>query len=152
MKLQHLPLEVVDALCRVTPRRGEHVALEVADRLVEPVDDRDVVVDDAVDDRVQDRPGAGPQQIRALLRLQPDLVERCLAVPHSDHEARADEQEDLAELDDVVALGEPCGLEDDEERVAVDLELRPLVRLDASPRQLVQVELTPADSNSGRSG
>ena len=68
-------------------------------------------------------------------------MQRRLAVPDGDHEAGPDEDEDLAELD-VVALGEPGALENDEERIAVDLELRPLVGIDGVlDGQLVEIEL-----------
>jgi hypothetical protein len=51
-------------------------------------------------------------------------------VTHGDDEPVADEGQDLAE-DDVFLLGEPAGgLEDEEERLTVDLELGPLVSLD----------------------
>ena len=71
-------------------------------------------------------------------------MEGSLAVPHGDHESRADEQEDLAERDNVVPLGKARGLEDEKERVAVDVQLRSLVRLDGVlDRQLVQVEFPP---------
>ena len=50
--------------------------------------------------------------------------------------------EDLAELDRLLGIQVARGLEDEEERVAVDLELRPLVCLDrVLDRQLVQLEL-----------
>jgi len=69
-------------------------------------------------------------------------VERRLAVPYGDDEPLADEHEDLAELDDVVSLGEPRGLEDGEERLAVELELRALMGVDrVLDRELVEAEL-----------
>jgi hypothetical protein len=56
-------------------------------------------------------------------------VQRGFAVPDRDDEAVADEEQDLAELEGVVG-GEPCGLEDEEQRVAVELQLRALMGLD----------------------
>ena len=63
---------------------------------------------------------------------------------HRDDEAVADEEQNLTELHALVALDVTGGLEDDEERVAVDLELGPLVRLDRILNgELRQVELSP---------
>ena len=45
----------------------------LVDVVLEPGDDRLVAVDDVVDDRVQDRQRAAPQQIRALLEPPPHL-------------------------------------------------------------------------------
>ena len=64
------------------------------------------------------------------------------AVAHGQHEVRAEEDVDLAELDllHVVEVGR--GAEHDEQRVAVALELRPLVRDDrVLDGELVQPEL-----------
>ena len=64
------------------------------------------------------------------------------AVADGEHEVRADEDVDLAELDllDVVEVG--GGAQHDEQRVAVALELGPLVGDDrVLDRELVQAEL-----------
>jgi hypothetical protein len=91
---------------------------------------------------VQGGARAAAKEVGPLLEPEPDLVEGRLPVPDGDDEPVADEEEDLAELD-LAAL--PAGrLEHEEERVAVELELRPLVRLDrVLDGQLVQVELAP---------
>ena len=61
---------------------------------------------------------------------------------HRDDEAVADEDEDFAELDPLLGIDPAGRLQDDEERIAVDLELRPLVRLDrVLDGQLVEAEL-----------
>ena len=99
--------------------------------LARPVDHRRVPVDDGVQDRVQHRLAALGQQRRLALQppAHPRQVRR-LAVPHGDREVRAEEQVQLAELDLLGRVEVPRGLEDDEQRVAVPLELRPLVGLD----------------------
>jgi len=67
---------------------------------------------------------------------------RRLAVPHGDGEVGSEEQVQLAELDLLQLVDVARGLEDDEQRVAVPLELRPLVGLDGVlDGQLMQVEL-----------
>ena len=65
---------------------------------------------------------------------------------NGDHEARAEEDHHLADLDELVAVDIARGLEHDEERVAsVDLELGPLVGVDGVlDGQRVQLEV-PAD-------
>ena len=71
-------------------------------------------------------------------------MERRLAVPDGDDELVADEDEDLTELD-LLGVGDPArSLEDDEQSVAVHLELRALVGLDrVLDCKLVEVELEP---------
>ena len=68
--------------------------------LVEAGDDGHVVVDDPVDDRVQRGAGTAAQEIGTRLHAQTHVVQRRFTVPHGDDEALADEEEDLAELDD----------------------------------------------------
>ena len=135
-------LSAVDALGLVRPGRREDLLLGLSDRRVEALDDGLVVVDDAVDDRVQRRPRATAQQVRALLHPCAHLVQVGLAVADCDQELVADEDEDLAEGDLVPVVVPARGLQDEEERIAVDLELRPLMRVDrVLDRQLVQLEL-----------
>jgi hypothetical protein len=63
-------------------------------------------------------------------------------VPDGDRELRAEEEVQLAELDLLQFVDVAGGLEDDEEGVAVALELRPLVGLDrVLDRQLGEVVL-----------
>ena len=101
-----------------------------------------VVVDHAVDDRVQRRARPVSQQVGALLHLQPDLVELRVTVPHGDDEALADEDLDLSEADRLLLVDPACRLQDHEEGVAVELQLRALMRLDRIlDRELVEVEL-----------
>jgi magnesium transporter len=65
-----------------------------------------------------------------LLHPQADVVKRRLAVADRDDEIVADEDLDLAELDGLLDFEVARSLQDEEERVAVDVELRTLVRLD----------------------
>ena len=58
-----------------------------------------------------------------------------------DDEAGVDEEHQLADLDHLLGVDVAGGLDDDEEGVAVELELGPLVRFDrVLDRQLVEVE------------
>ena len=56
MELDHLALEEVDALGRV-PSLAEDVVLDLLEVVLEPVDDRAVVVHDLVEDRPDGRRG-----------------------------------------------------------------------------------------------
>ncbi len=116
--------------------------LDVLDVGLHRLHDRLVVVHHAVDDRVQHGAGAAAQEVGPPLDLQPHVVQLALPVADGDHEVAVDEQQDLARLDVVAVVHVADGLEDDEQGVAVDLELGPLVRVDGVlDRQLVQVEL-----------
>ena len=69
-------------------------------------------------------------------------MQRRLPVPDGDDEVGAEEDQHLAELDLLLLLDVPGGLEDDEQRLVVDLELRPLVSRDGVlDREVVQGEL-----------
>ncbi len=143
-ELQHLALELIDALAVLGAVGREHRLLDLCDVVVELGDDRLVVVDDPVHDRVQDRARSPPQQLGAALDVEADVVEfarRAVADRHD--EAVADEEQDLAEVD-VVGLDVARGLQDHEKRGAVDLELRALVGVDrVLHRELVEAELAP---------
>ena len=72
---------------------------------------------------------------RSLLEPLAGLAQRaCLSVADRDHERLADEEVDLAGLDDLLRVDVAGRLEDDEQRVLVDLELRALMRVAARPR------------------
>ena len=76
------------------------------------------------------------------LEVEPDVVQRAaLAVADGDHEARTDEDHQLADLDRLGAAGVTGGLDHEEQRVADDLELRALVGVDGIlDRERVQLE------------
>ena len=104
-ELEHLALEAVDALGRVGARAREDLGLDLLDVDRDAVDDREVVVDDAVGDRVEHRARADPEQVRMRLEVQAHVVQRAgLAVADGDHEARAEEDHHLADLDQLVAV------------------------------------------------
>ena len=93
--------------------------------MLEAVQDRQVVVDDVVEDRPEDGARAAREELGPLLEALSRLDERArLAVPDGDDEVRPDEEEDLAERHGLLGVHVARRLEDDEERVVVDLELR----------------------------
>ena len=102
----------------------------VLDRLevgLERVDDREVAVDDGIQQRVEDEGRAVLEQVRlalgALAHAEKALVG---AVAHREHEVRADEDVDLAD-DQLVGGPDLDRVQDREQRVAVLLDLRTLV-------------------------
>ena len=96
-----------------------------------------------VDDRVHDRHRAPPEEIRALLEPPPHRPQLWrVAVAHGDDELRADEDRDLPEHDRLRLVDVAGRPQDEEQAVAVALELRALVRLDCVlDSELVEVEL-----------
>ena len=144
VEVEHLALHRVDPLGRVRAVGREHVVLDLLDVGLDRLHHRLVVVDDPVDDRVQHGAGAEPQQVRPALDLQPHVVQAALAVAHRHDEVAVDEQQDLAGLEVLLGFDVADRLEHHQQRVAVHLDLRPLVRVDrVLDRQLVQVELAP---------
>ncbi len=135
---------VRDALGGVHLLRREHLPLDLLDVAVERLGDRPVVIHDPIDDRIERRARPAAHDLGPLLGPHARFVEVCLAVAHGDDEAGAEEDQHLAVLDGLVGLDPAGGLQDDEQRVAVDLELRPLVRDDRIlDGQVVQLELAP---------
>ncbi len=104
---QDLALERVDALSRRRGRGREDLAFELSNVVLERRDHRPVVVDDAVDDRVQRGAGPEAQEVRTGFQRQPDVVQGRFPVPDRDDEAVPDEHLDLAELDPLVGLAVP---------------------------------------------
>ena len=80
-----------------------------------------------------------------LLQLLAHVPEPAgVAVADGDQELRPEEEHDLADLDELLGAEVARRLDDEEEGVAVDLELRALVGADrVLDGQLVQVELAP---------
>ncbi len=142
LELDDLARQLVDA-----PRHlrvpAEDLSLDLVDVLLQPGDDRGVAVDDAVEDRVQHGLWAKAQELGVVLHpASHDGQVRSLAVPDGQHEVRADEDVDLAELDLLDVIEVTRGAQDDEQRVAVALQLRTLVGDDrVLDRDLVQPEL-----------
>jgi hypothetical protein len=145
VQLEDLALELVDALDRVLGVLLEHLELDFADVVREPFDDRRVVVDDPVGDRVPDRGGPAAHELRAVLEpATGGLKAAALSVAHDNDVVGSDEHLDLAELDRLALLDVASRLVHDEHHVVVDLELGSLVGFDrVLHRELVQVELTP---------
>src|SRR3954453_17712546 len=143
LHLEHLALEAVDALRRVRGVVGEDLLLDLLDVDLEALHRRLVVVDDAVDDRVEHRAGPAAQEVGPPLDRLADRVQIArVAVANGDDERRVDEEHDLAAADHLLAVDVAHGLQHDEQRLAVDLELRALVRLDrVLDGELVEVEL-----------
>ena len=142
LELDDLARQLVDA-----PRdlriASEDLHLDLVDVLLQPGHHRRVAVDDAVEDRVQDGLRPTREQLRVVLHAVSDEAEVGRpAMADRQHEAGADEDVDLAELHLLDVVQVRRGAKDDEERVAVALELRTLVGDDrVLDRELVQAEL-----------
>ena len=107
---------------------GEELELDLVDVVLESGDDRLVLVDDLVDDRVQHAEGSALEKFWSALqaRAHPLQIGR-LRVADGDHEVRADEDVHLAELDGLVGVHVARRTQDDEPRLGVAVELRPLM-------------------------
>jgi len=102
---------------------------------------------------VQRRARTVTQEVWPLLQVQSDVVQRSLAVTDSDHELVADEDEDLAGLDERGPADPANSLEDGEQQIPVRLYLRALVRLDrVLDGELVKLESRRTNSNSSAVG
>ncbi len=142
LELDHLAGQLVDAPGdpRVAP---EDLGLDLVDVVLQPGDHGGVPVHHAVQDRVQHRLGAQAQQLGVVLHAAAHRgqVGR-LAVPDGQHEVRADEHVDLAELDLLDVVEVAGGAQHHEQGVAVAFQLGPLVGDDGVlHRHLVQPEL-----------
>ncbi len=121
---------------------GEDLALDLLDVHVHPLGGDSVSVDDVVEDRVERHPRPVPEQLRPPLDPLADLAQATVAVADGDDEAGVDEEHQLADLDHLLGVHVAGGLDDDEQGLAVELDLGPLVGLDrVLDRQLVEVEL-----------
>src|SRR4029453_1062550 len=142
LELDHFSYQLIDA----TGNGGaatEYLVLDLVDVVLEAGDDRLIAVDDVVDDRVSDRHRPPPQHVRARLApptYPPQL--RRIAMADGDHELRANEDRDLAKHDRLRLVHVAGMSQDDEQRVSVTLQLRPMMRFDSVlDGELVQVEL-----------
>jgi hypothetical protein len=121
--------------------RLEDLVLDRFEIGLERVDDREVAIDDGVEQGVEDECRPVPQQVRLALGAGAHAEEALLrSVARREHEVRADEDVDLAHHQLVGRL-QLDRVQHGEERVVVFLDLRPLV---AVPRvldgQVVQAE------------
>ena len=135
-QLDDFPLEQVDALDVGVLMRREDVLFHRVDVGLDQIGDVEVAVDDMVGDGVHDRVRPeledGRRGVEALAHPGQPAV---LAVPDGHHEVRADEDHDLAGLDDFAGLGDGFvfdvvhRLEHQEQRLVVALQLGPLMRV-----------------------
>ena len=142
LELDHLAGQLVDA-----PRdlrvAAEDLGLDLVDVVLQAGDHGGVAVDDRVQDRVQHRLGPEAQQVGVALHAAADRGQvGGLAVADGEHEVRADEHVDLAELDLLDLVQVAGGAQHHEQGVAVAFQLGSLVGDDGVlDRQLVQAEL-----------
>ena len=142
-ELEDLTLEPVDRVGVAAGGRGEDLLLDLLEVLAHlAVDDR-VVVDDGVHHGVQHRHRAMAEALRCGLEPLAHPGQRvALAVSHGDDEAVTDEEHDLTGLDVARRLDVAQGLEHDEHRRLVLLDLGSLVAEDGVlDGQGVQVQL-----------
>ena len=129
-QLEYLTLEEVDALGGlVVALLGEDRQLDLADVVVEPVEDGPVGVHNLVDDGIEHR--AGPERNKIRPPLQPLAHRRKrarLAMTHVHDESNPDEDQDLPELDGLLVVDVARRFHDHEDRLVVRLELGPLMR------------------------
>ena len=144
-ELEHLPLEAVDALGGVGLGGREHLGLHLLDVDLEARDHGRVVVHDPIGDRVQHRAGPQAEQVGVGLQVLAHVVQgAALPVSHGDDEVRADEHQHLADLDQLVVVHVARGLQHQEQRVAVHLQLGSLVGVHGVlDRQRVKAEVLP---------
>ena len=120
----------------------EDLPLDLANVALDLADDRLVVVDDVIDDRVQHRARPERRMSGDCSRLARTSVSRDGALCDVQHGVRCHEDLDLAELD-LFDVGEVLGgLQHEEQRVAVALQLRALVRIErVLDDEVVQVDV-----------
>ena len=124
---------------------------------LELIEHREVAVDDVIDQRVEDEPGAVAQQLGLALGPRAHGGKAQLrAMADGEHVVRADEHADLADAQvvrPVFELDELDRMEHGEQRVAVLLDLRALVSFARIlDRQFVQAEFVRDLVELGLSG
>ena len=142
LELDHLARELVDA-----PAHGgipaEDLGLDLVDVVAQTGHHRRVVVHDPVENRVEHGLRAQGQELGVGLHPPAHARQvRRLTVPDGEDEVIADEHVQLREVDLLAPVVVPRRAQHDEQRLAVPLELGPLMRLHrVLDRELVQVEL-----------
>jgi hypothetical protein len=127
-EVEDLANEEVDPARGLVARVAEDVALDLSDILDQLLDDVVVVGGDAVADGMEDGAGSEPGQARSGVDVRADPGQRTgLTMPHRQHESRAHEDAELSALHLVAGLQVARRPEHEEERLAVELELWPLV-------------------------
>src|SRR5919107_2737027 len=145
LELDHLARELVDPAGHAEIAT-EDLGLYLLDIVFQAVDYGPVVVYDTVHYGVQDRLWSSAQMLGVGLQLlaYPAQVRR-LTVAHAHHEVFSHKEVDFAELDPLLLVQVTGRLEHEEERIAVALQLGPLVSVRRIlDRQPVQAEL-PGD-------
>jgi len=142
-----LALDAVELLELVARRSAaEQLLLGRLEPRLELVEHREVAVDDVVDQRIQHKPGAATQELGLALGARADRRESDLgAMADGEDVIDADEDVDFADPDvvgAVVELDQFGGVQHRKQRIAVFLDLRPLMSLARIlDRELVQAEL-----------
>jgi hypothetical protein len=105
--------------------------------------DGHIIVHDAIHNGVKDSARTQPQEILARFQRLPQLLQPArLSMPHGNEKVRPYEEEDLAELNDLLGIDVAGRLEHQKKRIAVPFELGPLVRFNrVFHGQLVEIEL-----------
>ena len=144
-ELEHFAPQAVDPLDRVGALRREDLRLDLLDVLEHAVDHRLVRVDDPVDDGVERGAWAQREELRLLLEVLAHVAETAgLAVADRDQEVGPDEDHHLADVDQLLRPEVADGLDHEEQRLVVDLQLRPLMGADGVlDGELVELELAP---------
>ena len=149
---QVAPEQIEPLDLRLRHGAGEHLRFHRFDFLLNGFEHGGVVVDDEVEDGVENvilTPGQRPRA--AFASFAHRLVGRRGAVPDRHDISFADEQMRLAERD-AVAL-ELRGARDDEQRVAILLDLRPLMGMvGIFDRKVMQLELSLHAAQHGEIG
>ncbi len=106
----------------------EDLLFQLLQLLLELVDDREVLIDDEVHDRVEDESGTLPQEMRRRFTTVTHLgVGERSTVSNRHDVARAEESVGLAEGHFAAPRQSLRGAQHHEQRIAVFLDLRPLV-------------------------
>ena len=136
-------------MSRTTSSRAalEDVVLERVELVADLAQHREAVVEAVVDDPVEQVAGAAREELLAQLLLGAAALEQVLdrlqrLVGDRDHVAGADEEVELAGAEAAGGAVEDREVEDDEQVVVVDVDLRPLVaREDVLEVEGVEVEV-----------
>ena len=117
--------------------------LELLDLFLDLLHDRQVLIDDEVHQRVEDVARPLREQMRRGFAALPDADMRAQrAVAHGDEVVAPEEDVGLAELEVARRGGHVRRAQNDEQRILVQLELRPLMRVvGVFDREVVQSEL-----------
>ncbi len=147
LQRHQLALDAVEFLQLVARRcAGEKLVLRCLEPRLELVEDGEIAVDDIVDQRIEHEARAVAQQLGLALGARAHAGEAELrTVPDRQHVIDADKDVDLADAQLVAAIlaADDLGrMQHGEQRVAVFLDLRPLVTLARIlDGELVEVEL-----------